>query len=205
MSAGFPRAEPCGLIGCQTCGLVVKFSKERELLCPRCNSKLRLRKYHSIQRTWALLISAIFMYIPANTETVMYTVNVGEKTSDTIISGIIFFFESGEWPLAIIIFLASVLLPLLKIILMIYLLYTVGNRKADRRAENTRLYRIAELVGRWSMLDIFVIAILVALVQLDALTTIIPGNGAIAFAAVVILTMLAVKSFDPRLLWDTPK
>ncbi len=202
MSIVLPRAEKCGLVACHICGLVVKFIQEENLCCPRCGCKLQLRKRNSIQRTWALLISAIIMYVPANLEPVMYTINFGEKDSDTIMSGIIFFFKNGEWPLAVIIFVASVLLPLLKIILMIYLLYTVRTAKVGREIENTRLYRIAELVGRWSMLDIFVIAILVALVQLGALTTVIPGIGATAFAAVVILTMLAVRSFDPRLLWD---
>jgi len=202
MSIVLPRAEKCGLVGCHTCGLVVKFIKEETLYCPRCGCKLQLRKRNSIQRTWALLISAIIMYVPANLEPVMYTISFGEKDSDTIMSGIIFFFNNGDWPLAVIIFAASIMLPLLKIILMIYLLYMVRTAKLGREIENTRLYRIAELVGRWSMLDIFVIAILVALVQLGALTTVIPGVGATAFAAVVILTMLAVRSFDPRLLWD---
>ncbi len=203
MNTDLLRAQQCGLVGCTTCGLLVKRSKEKKLLCPRCHCQLSSRKQNSIQRTWAFLISAIIMYIPANVEPVMFTINLGEKTADTIMSGIIFFLENGEWPLAVIIFLASVLLPLFKILLMVYLLFMVGRKKVRRRIENTRMYRIAEWVGRWSMLDIFVIAILVSLVQLDALTTVLPGMGATAFAAVVVFTMLAVKSFDPRLLWDT--
>ncbi len=196
------RAKQLGFTGCPTCGLVVKLSSEGNSLCPRCHNRLQFRKKNSISQTWALLLSALIMYIPANIEPIMHTTSFREESSNTIISGVIYFLENGDWPLALIIFTASVLLPLLKIMSLSYLLISINRVSTSRQIENARLYRLAELVGRWSMLDVFVVAIMVTLVQLKTISIVIPGVGATAFALVVILTMLATKSFDPKLIWD---
>lgn len=190
-----------GVVGCSTCQLVVRINDHAEF-CPRCNTRLYFRKFNSLNRTWALLISALIMYIPANIQPVMRTASLGTDSADTILSGVIYFLHHGDWPLALIIFTASVLIPLLKIMSLAYLLISVHRRSIIRKKERTRIYRITELIGRWSMLDVFVVALMVALVQMGALATIIPGVGAMAFSSVVILTMLAAMAFEPRLIWD---
>jgi len=203
MSNNFIRAKDKGLAGCHTCGQVMKLSRQAHAACPRCDSNVHYRKHNSITRTWALLISAFFFYIPANTEPIMRTTSLGKESSDTIMSGVIYFLSHGDWPLALVIFSASVLLPLLKMIAIAYILIMVQRGGTNRqKKENTRLYIIAEVMGKWSMVDIFIIALLVALVQLGALTTIEPGPAGMAFAAMVILTMLAAMAFDPKLIWD---
>jgi len=202
MSARYPpRARDLGLTGCHVCGLVLRGSGG-ELHCPRCHSALHPRKPDSIARTWALLITAVILYIPANLLPVMRTAYLGNESADTIMSGVVYFLLHGDWPLALIIFVASVLVPLLKIISLVYLLISVQRRSRIRHRERTLLYRVTELIGRWSMVDVFVVAVLVALVQMGNLATVYPGLGASAFAGVVILTMLAAQSFDPRLIWD---
>jgi len=202
MNAPSYQAKKIGCTGCPICGLVVKLPSEGSSFCPRCNNRLRFRKRNSVSQTWALLISALILYIPANIEPIMHTTSLGEESSNTILSGVVYFLKNGDWPLALIIFTASVLLPLLKIMSLSYLLISVGHVSTRRQIENARLYRMADLVGRWSMLDVFVVAIIVALVQLEKFSIVIPGVGATAFASVVILTMLATKSFDPKLIWD---
>ncbi len=141
-------------------------------------------------------------YIPANLLPMMYTSSLFGSESDTIMSGVVYFWTSGEWYLALIIFIASIMVPLLKMIALVLLLVSVQRRSRWQLEQRTRLYRLVEFVGRWSMLDIYVVAIMVALVQLKALATIVPGPGAIAFGAVVVLTMFAAMAFDPRLIWD---
>lgn len=196
------RASDMGLASCETCGLLLRLPAGGHSHCPRCAALLHMRKPNSINRTWALLISAIAMYLPANIFPVMAVTSLGNTQADTIMSGVIYFLTHGDWPLALIIFVASVLVPLLKMVALTYLLISVQRKSAVRKKQRTSLYRITELVGRWSMVDIFVVALLVALVQVGALATIEPGIGAIAFASVVILTILAAMSFDPRLIWD---
>jgi len=142
------------------------------------------------------------MYIPANTQAIMITGALGQQSSDTILSGIIYFIAHGEWPLALVIFSASVLLPLLKIIAIAYLLIMVQRGNNLKQKEKTRLYLIAEVMGRWSMVDVFVVALLAALVQLDELSSIEPGPAGMAFATMVILTMFSAMAFDPKLIWD---
>lgn len=142
------------------------------------------------------------MYIPANTEPIMYTTSLGQQSSDTILSGVIYFLMHGDWPIALVIFSASVLIPLSKMIAIAYLLVMVQRGASHRKIENTRLYMLAELMGKWSMVDVFVVALMAALVQLNALATIEPGPAGIAFAATVILTMFAAMAFDPKLIWD---
>jgi len=196
------RARDLGLASCHTCGLLQQLPPSGHAHCPRCHSPVHLRTPNSIQLTWALVITAIIAYLPANLYPVMTVTSLGQSQSDTILSGVIYLLLHGDWPLALIVFVASVLVPLLKIVALLYLLLSVQRRSPLRKSQRTRLYRVVELVGRWSMVDIFVVALLAALVQAGALATIEPGVGAIAFTSVVILTMFAALSFDPRLIWD---
>jgi len=180
----------------------VKLLNKTCVRCPRCGSKVHYRKHDSLNRTWALLISAFIMYIPANVEPIMLTTSLGQESASTIMSGILYFLSHGDWPLALVIFSASVLLPLLKMMAIAYILVMVQRGSLVRRKEKTRLYIIAEVIGRWSMVDVFVVALMAALVQLGALTTIALGPAGLAFALMVILTMFAAMAFDPKLIWD---
>ena len=196
------RARDAGLASCHTCGLLLHLPASGHTHCPRCKTPMHLRKPDSLSTTWALLIAAMVAYLPANLYPVMTVVSLGKAQSDTILSGVIYLFVHGDWPLALIVFVASVLVPLLKMAALLYLLITTQRKSHLRNQQRTRLYRVVELVGRWSMVDIFVVALLAALVNVGALATIEPGAGAIAFSAVVILTMFAAMNFDPRLIWD---
>lgn len=196
------RAIEAGLASCHTCGLLLRLTRSGHCHCPRCSSHMHARKANSISTTWAFLIAAMIAYLPANLYPVMTVVSFGKGQSDTIMSGVIYLFVHGDWPLALIVFVASVLVPLLKMIALLYLLVTAQRKSPLRRIQRTRLYRIVELVGRWSMVDIFVVALLAALVNVGTIATIEPGAGAIAFTSVVILTIFAAASFDPRLIWD---
>jgi paraquat-inducible protein A len=202
MNDDFVTAKDLGLAGCHICDQVVRLGDNSSAVCPRCSSTVHYRKPDSINRAWAFLISALIMYIPANTEAMMRTEALGQESSDTIISGILYFLAHGDWPLALVIFSASVLLPLLKIMALSYLLIMVQRKQTLLKKEKTRLYLIAEVMGRWSMVDVFVVAILTALVQMGELSSIQPGPAGIAFAAMVILTMLSAMAFDPKLIWD---
>ena len=170
--------------------------------CPRCDAPLVFRKPHSLSRTWAFLVAAVILYIPANVLPVMHTEWLTGSQDDTILSGVLYLLWSGSWPLALVVFIASISVPLIKIATLAGLAASVHLRSTWQPRSRARAYRIVEFIGRWSMLDIFVVAILVALVQAKALAHIEPGPGALAFAAVVVLTMLAAMSFDPRLIWD---
>lgn len=170
--------------------------------CPRCNARLHARKPNSIQRTWALVLTAILFYAPANLMPITLTRTVTREQADTIMSGVIYFMFSGSWHIALVIFVASVLIPLLKLVSLIYLLLSVQFRSQWKPADRTRLYRFTEAVGRWSMVDVYAVTVLVALVQLGPLGAIEAGPGAGYFAAVVVMTMLAAESFDARLIWD---
>ena len=170
--------------------------------CPRCGTQLHLRKPDSIQRTIALMAAAAALYIPANMLPIMTVVELGEVTENTIISGLLLFWRSGAYPIAIVIFTASILIPLLKIIALTWLCLAANGKTRPSPGMLGKIYWFTELLGRWSMVDIFVVGILVALVQLGNYMTITPGLGALAFAGVVVLTMFAAMSFEPRLLWD---
>jgi paraquat-inducible protein A len=188
------------VIGCDTCGLVqVAAARTR---CPRCGFRLFQRKPNSVMRTWALGIAAAILYVPANIYPVLTVVQLGAGRPSTILGGARELLELGEWPLAALVFFASIMVPLLKLIGLTVLLISIQTRRRDRLRDRTVLYRIIDYIGRWSMIDIFMESILVALVQFGAIVTINPGFGAIAFAAVVILTMFAARTFDPRLMWD---
>ncbi|PIE72116.1 MAG: paraquat-inducible membrane protein A [Deltaproteobacteria bacterium] len=195
-------ARAMGMMACSRCHLLTS-KREKAGLCPRCKTPLHSRKPESISRTWALIITAFIFYIPANILPVTYTTSFGAVQSDTILSGVLYFIKTGSWPIALIIFVASVFVPLLKMFIFIFLLLAVQLRWHWRPVELTKLYHLTEAVGRWSMLDIYVITILVALVHLGALANISAGPGAIFFALVVVITMLAAESFDPRLIWDS--
>jgi len=194
-----------GLLNCHACSLLVRRPSvfgQVQVRCPRCGAHLHHRKPSSITRTWALLFAALIFYIPANLMPVTITTFLGSTQSDTIMSGVIFFMQTGSWGIALIIFVASIVVPIAKLIVLGGLLISIQRRSRWRPEERTRLYRITELVGRWSMLDVFVVAVLVALVRLGYLTTIEAGPGVVYFAAVVVITMIAAMSFDPRLIWD---
>ncbi len=202
---GSTTAAQAGLVSCHTCGKLSPASALREhhkVLCTRCGAPLHQRKPVSIQRTWALLITGLILYVPANVYPIMKVVTLGKSNDSTIISGVMDLWSNGMYPIAIVVFVASILVPVLKFIAMIYLLLVVQLKQARRARQCTVLYRLVEFVGRWSMVDVFVVALLAALVQMGAIAQILPGIGALAFAVVVISTMLAAMSFDPRLIWD---
>lgn len=194
-----------GLWSCHGCNLLCRLpaaAQQSAWHCPRCGAALHQRKPHSLQYAWAFLIAAIICYIPANLLPIMLTDMLSGTQRDTIMSGVVYLWQGGSWPLALVVFIASVLVPLLKILSMLLLLLTVHWRSRWAPRQRTRLYRLLEVVGPWSMLDIYVVGLLVALVQLQSLATIKAGPGAIAFGAVVVLTMLSAMHFDPRLIWD---
>jgi paraquat-inducible protein A len=195
-------AASLGLLSCRSCALVSRAPARDSALCPRCRAPLHLRKPGSIGRTWAFLIAAMALYVPANTLPIMYTSSLFGSQDDTIMSGVLFLWEDGSWYLALIVFVASILVPLAKIIGLAVLLVSVQLGSAWSPRQRALLYRAIESVGRWSMLDIFVVALLVTVVQLTALASVRAGPAALAFGAVVVLTMLAAQSFDPRLIWD---
>jgi len=203
-------AAQLGMLSCHACRQVSRATKGahgarralHDLRCPRCGAALHLRRPDSVSRSWAFLVAAMILYIPANILPMMKTSSLFGTQSDTIMSGVVYFWTSGSWYLALIIFFASIVVPMLKMIALAVLLVSVQRRSRWQQEQRARLYRLVESVGRWSMLDIYVVAVIVALVQLKALATIQPGAGAAAFGAVVVLTMFAAMAFDPRLIWD---
>ncbi|MDO5102421.1 MAG: PqiA/YebS family transporter subunit [Lautropia sp.] len=196
-----PTARGCGMIACHACDTVWADAHDGQL-CPRCGAKLSRRRVYDLNLTWALLITAIILYVPANVLPMMITQSLFGTTEDTILSGVVFFWQHGEWFIASIIFIASFLIPLFKLVALIMLAIQVQRGSAWRLLERTHLYHAVEWVGRWSMLDVFVVAITSALIQRPGVAVVQAGPGIVAFGAVVVLTMLAAMSFDPRLAWD---
>jgi paraquat-inducible protein A len=197
------RATDVGVIECTSCELVMRAPKFEEAgTCPRCLEVVFRRKHDGTQRAWALLIAAAALYVPANTLTMMHTVQFPDRRADTIISGVEFLWHRGEWDLAVIVFLASICVPLVKIISLGYLLVSTHRNSRSNPRARTKLYRVLETIGHWSMLDVFVMALLTAVVQLGRFGSVHPGPAVLPFAGVVILTMLASASFDPRTIWD---
>jgi paraquat-inducible protein A len=192
------------LISCSVCGLLLRADSGDNMpgLCPRCGRKLAFRRHNAIQATWALIIAAVICYIPANILPIMTRSTITYTASDTIMDGIIGFYMEGSWPIALIILIASIVIPMAKLAALSYLLLVVQFRLPGNDLDRTRLYRMVEFIGRWSMLDVFVVAVAVALLQLQPFLVTRPAMGLVFFAAVVILTMLAANTFDPRLLWD---
>ena len=191
-------------LSCHTCGLLNRDTGKKQK-CIRCFSPLYYRKNKSIETTWALLAAAFVLLIPANVYPIMTVIRFGQGEPNTIISGVLHLIESGMWGLAMIVFGASIVVPVMKLIILCFLLISVQKKSEWRIRDRTLLYRVTEVVGAWSMVDIFLVGLLSSLVSLDALSTIRPGIGAIFFASVVVITMFAAHSFDPRLMWDQIK
>jgi paraquat-inducible protein A len=189
-----------GFALCEVCGRLGKIAEGER--CRRCGTLLHQRRPLSLQRSWALLIAAYALYLPANLLPIMETQSLFGVQSDTIMSGVAFLWHSGSWVLALVVFSASIVVPLLKLLSLTALLISVQRHHPGPALPRARLYRLLELIGRWSMLDVYVVAILVALVQAQSLATMAPGPGVLPFAAVVVLSMLATMAFDPRLIWD---
>ncbi|MBE0606608.1 MAG: paraquat-inducible protein A [Deltaproteobacteria bacterium] len=193
-----------GLLSCEACGLLSRPSgAEEPAHCPRCGEELEFRRRDAVQRTWALILGAVICYLPANILPVMRTTTLTSEVADTIISGVVYFFTTGSWYLGLILLIASVLIPLAKLAALSYLLVTVQRGSVRNHRERMRLYRVLEVIGRWSMLDVFVALFVVALIQLQPLMVVAPGPGVLFFASVVVLTLFAAESFDPRLIWDS--
>lgn len=204
MSAAEPTAMEHGLQSCHGCGLLSRPAPgAREGRCPRCDEELVFRKPDSLQRTVAYLIAASICYIPANLLPVMTTVTSGGRESDTILQGVVLLWSPTGWPLSLIVLFASIMIPSAKILALFYLVFTVKRGSLENGKQRVRLYRMVEIIGRWSMVDVFVDTFTVALIQLQPLMSVEPAPGLLFFAAVVVLTMLAVESFDPRLIWDS--
>jgi paraquat-inducible protein A len=196
-------AAQAGFVSCESCHLVSRpAGAEEPGFCPRCGERLESRRRGSIAKTWALASAAAICYIPANLLPVLNTVTPQGSDADTIMAGVIYLYTSGSWPLALMVLVASVMIPLGKLVSIAYLLISVQRGSVKSSRERTRLYRIVVIIGRWSMLDVFVDTFTVAMVQLQPLMSVQPGPGVLFFAAVVVLTMLAAESFDPRLIWD---
>jgi paraquat-inducible protein A len=192
-----------GLQSCATCGLLSRPAPGARVgRCPRCDEALTFRKADSVQRTWAFVVAAAVCYVPANLLPVLTTITPGGAESDTILQGVVLLWSPTGWPLSLIVLVASIMIPSAKILSLIYLLISVQRGAIENNEQRVRLYRIVELIGRWSMVDVFVDTFTAALVQLQPLMSVTPGPGLFFFAAVVVLTMLAVESFDPRLIWD---
>lgn len=201
-----PRAIDLKLLSCHACGLVLDNRHElNHARCPRCEEQLHTRKPNSLARSWAFLITAAVLYVPANLLPIMLTTKMYNTLSSTIISGVIELWQDGAYDLAVIVFTASVVVPILKIVLLGFLLISTQRKSTWRQRERTRLYRVLEYIGHWSMLDVFVVALLITLVHFHKLALVQAGPGIVAFGAVVVLTMLSSMSFDPRLIWDTDK
>lgn len=199
MNGTFKSALEQGEASCHTC---LKLTDAREHICPRCGDALHVRKQQSLEKTIAFGIAGILAFIPANLLPIMVVTQLGVQENSTILGGVSTFWSMHAYPVAIIIFIASVMIPGLKFVAIgILVAAAKGKIRIDPRRANT-IFWLTELVGRWSMVDVFVVAILVGLIQMGNLMTIDPGGAALAFGSMVILTMLSAHAFDPRLIWD---
>lgn len=195
-----------GYATCSSCDLLVKLASNDHGTCPRCNSKIHgTRSPDSLARTSALLASAALLLVPANLYPVMTVIRLGQGEPNTIMSGVIHLIEDGAWPLGLLVFFASFVVPITKIVVLAFLLFTVHRQSTWRQKDRTQLYHFTEVIGAWSMVDIFLVGIMVALVRMDGLATVYPGIGATFFGAAVVLTMMAAHAFDPRLVWDAAR
>ncbi len=203
MSSDLITAIEQGLHNCEGCGLLSRPAPgEEEGQCPRCGGETVFRKPASIQRTWAFLIAAAVCYVPANLLPVLATTTATGTEYDTILQGVVLLWSPTGWPLSLIVLFASIMIPSAKIIALAYLLFTVQRGSVRNSYQRVRLYRLVEFIGRWSMVDVFVDTFTAALIQLQPLMSVEPGPGLFFFAAVVVFTMLAAESFDPRLIFD---
>jgi paraquat-inducible protein A len=195
------KREGTRTIACTVCDLGVAGTEEGEA-CPRCGATLHVRKPDAVKRTTALVIAGFLLYIPANVLPVLTTVRLGRADENTILSGVLELVQNHLWPLAIIVFAASIILPLLKLCGLTWMLLATYRRSGRSLVGRTRFYRMIDLVGRWSNIDVFTVSVLIAALRFGVLTEVHAGDGLIAFAAVVVITMLATSVFDPRLMWD---
>jgi len=201
------RAIDHGVTACDTCHALVKLPHKRTDVvahCPRCGEEVYARIPNSIQQTWALVIASIVFYIPANLLPMMHVHTFAGTQSDTILSGVLYFLETGSYLIAAVIFIASIIVPITKLLILIYLLITVQKKRVMNPKSKLHLYELTELIGKWSMVDVYVVAIMIALVHFGGLSEIQAGAGANYFLLVVIATMAAAMRFDPRLIWDIP-
>jgi paraquat-inducible protein A len=196
------RAIDLGLVACETCELVMRAPEPVHGSCPRCGEAVRQRKPYPMARPLAFLVAAAALYFPANTLPMMRAEQFPVHREDTIVSGVAFLWSEGSWLLAALVFTASVLVPMLKLGALGTLIVTSSRGSTWRPVGRTKLYRVLEIVGHWSMLDVFVVALLAAVVQLGRFARIEPGPAVVPFAGVVLLTMLASAAFDPRAIWD---
>ena len=196
------RAIEIGLVACESCDLVARVDAQGAGTCPRCGAHVCQRKPASTSRAVAFLIAAAALYFPANVLPMMRTEQFPLHRSDTILSGVAFLWTEGAWMLAALVFTASILVPMLKIASLAILLVTSARHSTWRSRGRTKLYRVLEVVGHWSMLDVFVVALLAAVVKLGRFASVEPGPAVIPFAGVVLMTMLASAAFDPRAIWD---
>ncbi|MGH1370417.1 MAG: paraquat-inducible protein A [Cellvibrionaceae bacterium] len=192
-----------GLRSCAICStLMTPAQAKRSRRCRVCGASVSLRTPYSIQKTMAFLITSCVLYIPANFLPIMETVSLGRTIQSTIIQGVVQLWQLGSYGVALVIFVASVVVPILKMISISWLSWMVVREKPISHAQANQIYNLTEFVGKWSMVDVFVVALLVALIQFDNIMSIHPGPGALSFAGVVLFTMLSAQAFDVRLLWD---
>lgn len=202
MTTHYTTAANAGLRACTCCELVLTLPPgDATSRCPRCRLTLHAHRPQSLQRTTAYLLTAAVLYVPANLLPVMSTSSVQGDDSHTLVGGILELWAEGSWELALIVFIASIAVPLLKIAALMLLTWTAHRRSTWRQRERAGLYRLIETVGHWSMLDVFVVVLLVGMVRFGVLASVEPEAGLLAFGAVVLATMLASASFDPRLIW----
>ncbi|MEO8841277.1 MAG: paraquat-inducible protein A [Kofleriaceae bacterium] len=193
-------AAELGIVSCEACELVMQAPHD-DADCPRCGERIAIHKASSSRRCWALVIAAAALYFPANVLPMMNTEQFPMHRSDTIFSGIKFLWSEGSWELAVLVFTASILVPLTKLFALGFLLVMSSRGSTWRPVARTKLYRVLEVIGHWSMLDVFVVSLLTAVVQLGRFASVEPGPAVLPFACVVVLTMLASASFDPRTIW----
>jgi paraquat-inducible protein A len=193
------------IIACTTCGLVQRMEELQSditAVCCRCGSIIGKPNVNSLGRTAAFSLGALILYVPANIYPILHMNYYGVYSESTVWDGCVKLFRDGQWLVAVIVFLASILIPLLKLLGLFYLVVSAKFKSARQQQERTWIYRIIEVIGPWAMLDVFLLAVLVALVKLQQIATVLPGRGLLAFTAMVVLTILASASFDPRLIWN---
>ncbi|MDF1691924.1 MAG: paraquat-inducible protein A [Zhongshania sp.] len=198
-------AQQRGIARCLECGKLSRLAASgngHAQHCPRCSAPLSFRRIHSLQRSWAYTLAATFLMIPANILPILTVISFGKGDPDTIMSGVVKLWQADLQAIAAIVFIASIAVPVIKLLIIVILILVVQLRLPLSKQQCTVLYRFIHFIGRWSMLDLFMISILVTLVHLGNIATVESGPAATAFAAVVVLTLFAANSFDPRLLWD---
>jgi paraquat-inducible protein A len=207
LAPGPPAPMPCPerLLACRTCGLTQRVAQTAEnevAVCGRCGSLLSTSGLQSLTRTLAFSLAALICYLPANLYPILHMQWYGMYSENTVWQGVVKLFQDGQWLVATIVFLASILVPLLKLIGLFYLSGAAKLKSPQRRRERTWIYKTIVVMGPWAMLDVFLLATLVALVKLGQFATVLPGPGLLAFTAVVVFSLLASSSFDPRLIWE---